>query len=249
MRKVFLIILLLVPGLARAQLRGEADGWVPPPLVEAPDASPQPAPDRPGRPAWSTPPPRAALEPPGPEVGLMATQLLFGALSAAGSSLLMYYLMIKPFSQSIGTQDPMLGNLIFLLGFSSVPLTVSRTQVGLANGSAYYVSESWPAALSALAAQAAVIGLYYYARPYTSDGGEAVLLGGTVGLVPLASMVAINLTKQPRWKVPGGGIRMGSGVSHLPGQGWSLGIPLPHPIPGPEGRGLGLSWPALSGAF
>jgi len=166
---------------------------------------------------------------PGPEIGLMVTESLFGVLTSAGTALIPYYLLLKPLALGGGGVDAGLVNLIFIMTFSAVPLAVSQTEVSLANGSRYYYSDGWPAALGGLVAQAAVIGAYYLLRPATQDGGESVLLIGTVAFVPIATMAAINLTKGPRNKMGYGA--MGNGlIGYTPEGGLRAGIPLPLPI-------------------
>jgi hypothetical protein len=190
------------------------------------------------------------MEPPGPEIGLMVSEALFGMLTSAGTALIPYYLLLKPLAlASGGSADAGLVNLVFVLTFAAVPLAVSQTELSLANGSRYYFSESWAPALGGLLAQAGVIGVYFLARPNTIDGGEAVLLIGTVAFVPIAEMIALNLTKQPRFKTPGAGV---SGlVSYSPEGGLQAGVPLPLPIlsRGPSGIGAGIGFNLLSGKF
>jgi len=166
---------------------------------------------------------------PGPEIGLMVTESLFGVLTSAGTALIPYYLLLKPLAAGGGGVDSGLVNLIFIMTFSAVPLAVSQTEVSLANGSRYYYSDGWPAALGGLVAEAAVVGAYYLLRPATQDGGESVLLIGTVAFVPIATMAAINLTKQPRSKMGYGG--MGNGlIGYSPEGGIHVGLPLPMPL-------------------
>src|SRR5581483_3168058 len=97
-----------------------------------------------------------------------------------------------------------IGYVIYLVVFAAVPLSTAQTEVALANGSRYYYSETWPAALIGLAAEAAVVGLAYLTAgegpdPDTGAGivrrnaNELVLLIGTIGIVPLLQMAAINL--------------------------------------------------------
>lgn len=268
-----LLLLALMPAVARAQQSPPSndvptDSPPPPPLVDAPKADePQkkladqgpPTPPPPGysQQGAQLPYPYSPYgqkpEPPGPEIGLMFTESAFGMLTAAGTSLLSYYLLLKPMGSAIGTGTGDAGtiyNIVFTLSFAAVPMAVSQTQLGLANGSRYYYSESWPSALSGLAAQAAVIGLYYLARPNFRDGGEGVLLVGTIVGVPLVEMAVINLTKTPRWKMPGPS--MGSLVK-LEDDGTVLaGIPVPMPMPvfdSSGGPSLGMGFSLASGRF
>ncbi len=256
--RAFAVLLLLVcflPAAARAQ--GSGEGFTPPPLVDVPTGDePEPPPSstgaqedgtgtyqpRPGHsPLFGVP-----ARPPPPEVGLMVTESLFGMLTAAGTGLLGYYLLVKPLSQS-GAVDPAVGNLIFVLTFASVPMTVAQTQVNLANGSRYYSSESWPAYLTALGAQAAAIGGFYAFGGVNGEHGERVLLIGTVVGVPLVTMAVINLTKQPKRAT----VRRGSLVGHAPGDGFALGVPIPSLVPVRTAGGfdLGVQVPLASGSF
>jgi len=187
---------------------------------------------------------------PGPEVGLMVSESLFGMLTSAGTALIPYYLLLKPLGASVsGGGDTTLVNLIFILTFSAVPLAVSQTEVSLANGSRYYVSEGWPAALGGLVAQAAVVGAYYWLGPGLGDRGEALLLIGTVAFVPIAEMAAINLFKAPRYRMGLGGVGGGM-VSYSPEGGFQPGLPLPQPIFSRTAQGLaGVGLSLLSGRF
>ena len=253
-----------------AGLCGAAGAWAeppsdlsPPPLVEVQPADdapvapahvqpPAPAPGArlPGGPQTGYPyspaaPVRAALAPPpGPEVGLMVSESLFGVLTAAPAVLLPYYLFLKPLVMgpaAVG-MDPTVASLVFVMVFASIPMGVAQTELGIANTSRYYVTESWVASLSALGVQAGVIGLYYLLHSASpSAPAEAVLLGGSVLAVPLLTMAAINLWKQPR----GAGRPAGSGalLSHSPGRGWSVGMPLVMPVLG------GVQLPVLGGQF
>lgn len=186
-----------------------------------------------------------------PEVGLMVSESLFGMLTSAGTALIPYYLLIKPLSAGGTGIDPTLLDLVFVLTFSAVPLAVSQTELSLANGSRYYISEGWPAALGGLLGQAAVFGVYYLVRPSMIDGGEAVLLIGTVAFVPVVEMVAINLFKQPRYKAGASHYGMGGLVQYTPEDGLQAGLPTPNLIPSRGGgfanAGLGIT--LLGGRF
>jgi hypothetical protein len=277
MRSVAAIILVLSsPSLARAQQPQspppEEEEWVAPPLIEAPRSDPPsnkgdapiaspptplappgtPVVPHPHSPFGQAPP----LHPPGPEIGLMVSESLFGMLTAAGSGLLLYYLVLKNLTQ-VGSSNPLGGdaetvsNLLFLLGFASVPLAVAQTEVGIANGSHFFSSEGWPAALSGLGAQAAVLGLYYLTRGPLRDGGEPALLIGTCIAVPLVEMAVINLTKSPRWQLPGGGFRTASMI-HVNQRGevqWGTPVPVPVIVPGTRGLQIGAQLSLAGGRF
>jgi hypothetical protein len=258
----YVLVALLVPSLARAQ-----SGWTPPPLIEAPPPDPTIAPPPPpltpqGTPAPPGAPPGQARpqylpygpqqpkEPPGPEVGLMVSESLFGMLTAAGIVILPFFL----FGFSSGgllSGDPVIGTILAALLFGSAPLAVAQTQVSIANGSRYYVSDTWPALLAGLAAQAAVLGLTYLtgggaivrntvtcpvgsmpAVP-TGCGNDVLLLVGSIVAVPLIQMVVINLFKQPRFKpaVASRDARTGA---------LSFGVPTPTPILGQTASGFAI---------
>jgi len=245
-----------------------ASGWAqsgvdlsPPPLVEvAPEDPPRAAPSAPpaapaARPSGLQPsgytyspfadPVRAAPRPPpGPEVGLMVSEVLFGALTAAPAVLLPYYLFLKPVLAAPASMglDANVAGLLFVMVFASVPLGVAQTELGIANSSRYYVTESWVASLSAVAGQAGIIGLYYLLHS-SSPGApaEAVLLAGSVLGVPLITMAAINLGKSPRAAGRGGAV--GALLGRSPDGAWSLGMPAPLPLQG------GALLPVLGGAF
>ncbi len=241
---VLALLVVLVPALARAQAPASApDGSLQaPPLVEAP---PQP-------PLQVAPVSAVAVEEPGPEVGLMLSESVFGMLSAAGTSLLLYFLALKPLQAQAASSgnpaDRQFADIIFLLGFSAVPLAVSQTQVGIANESRYYAAEGWPAALSGLGAQAAVLGLYYWIHGGKAEQGEPLLLIGTVVGVPLVEMAVINLTKQPRWKLRP---KLGAALTLGEDGRLNVGLPLPTPtlLPGAGGPTVGLQLPLLQGRF
>jgi hypothetical protein len=258
----YVLVALLVPSLARAQ-----SGWSPPPLIEAPPPDPTIAPPPPpltpqGTPAPPGAPPGQARpqylpygpqqpkEPPGPEVGLMVSESLFGMLTAAGIVILPFFL----FGFSSGgllSGDPVIGTILAALLFGSAPLAVAQTQVSIANGSRYYASDTWPALLAGLAAQAAVLGLTYLtgggaivrntvtcpvgsmpAVP-TGCGNDVLLLVGSIVAVPLIQMVVINLFKQPRFKpaVASRDARTGA---------LSFGVPTPTPILGQTASGFAI---------
>lgn len=184
----------------------------------------------------------------------MISQTAFGALSAAGTALVPYLLFQK--ANALGTSDPMIANLVTLLAIAGTPLAVSSTQVGIANQSRFYFSDAWPSQLAGLGAQAVVIGAFYLAGGFPVQGlsgfnrpnGELILLIGTLGVVPLASMAAINLTKVPRSVGYGGGF----GALRLSSDG-TLQAALPAPIPLMDqtrpGQFSGVLLPLASGAF
>jgi hypothetical protein len=261
------VLVLMSPALARAQQASEPPAeekeWVAPPLVETPpDESaakkeqPPPPPPAPARaPPGTVAQPQTPPQTPGPEVGLMISEALFGMLTAAGTSLLAYYLFLKNLQGGGlpvgGTDSQTIADVLLMVVFGGVPLAVAQTEVGIANGSHYYSSEGWSAALSGLGAEAAVLGLYFLVRDSLADRGEAVLLIGSCAGVPLVQMALINLTKTPRWQLPGGGFR-GRSVFMLDERGRvRLGVPLPLPalLPGARGPTLGAQLSLLGGRF
>ncbi len=236
MSKPFLILSLFLSAAALAQTT-PATEFTPPPLVPvAPPPTPAPEPGTtlvdPG-----TPPPPSALPPPGyvpgqpgtnypyspygipraqltekppVEWGYMVSESLFGMLTSAGVALLPYFLLLRPMvaGQSV-LGDSAIDTTIFVLIFSALPLAVMQTQVSLANGSRYYISESWPAALAGLGAEAAVLSIFLAlppqrgflaTSPMAGKGGapEIFLLVGSIVFVPLVQMAVINLTKSLR---------------------------------------------------
>jgi hypothetical protein len=188
------------------------------------------------------------LPPPGPEVGLMITETLFGALTAAGISLLPYFLILQPsttcVSGGVNTVcgstfyiDPTVQTVLTIVIFGAVPLAVAETQLGIANGSRYYVSESWPAMLTGLGMEGAVLGLSYLVNQSNTSASEWILLAGTVGVVPLVTMAVINLTKQPRYRTVVG--PTGALFNYSPESGFVASLPMPDPLvrPGVAVRG------------
>lgn len=269
--KRLVVVVALVPALVAAQVAPAE--FSPPPLVPA--APPPMPPPEPGTPAAvpGTPPPPSLTpqappssgtpyspygtprqqEKPGPEVGLMVSESLFGALTAAGVTVLPFFLL---FGNGALTGDPTLSSIIFVLIFSAAPLAVAQTQVSLANGSRHYFSETWPAALTGLVAQAAVLGIFYASAGGSfwlpggqvsggvpSGGSVPWLMIGSIGLVPILQMVAINLFKQPKFRP--------AAISLKPGEGLRLGVPTPTPIVAQTSAGLsmGLSLSLLNGTF
>ncbi|HZA12985.1 MAG TPA: hypothetical protein VE618_00755 [Myxococcaceae bacterium] len=258
-----LVLVLMCPALAWAQAKQpppDEKEWIPPPLIEAPPEEPakKEAPPPPAAPPPTPSPPaqpQAAQTPPGPEVGLMISEAAFGMLTSAGASLLTYYLFLKNLQGggglSLGGDAQTVADVLLMVVFSGVPLAVAQTELGIANSSHYYSSELWPAALAGLGAQAAVLGLYFLVRDSLGDRGEAVLLIGTCAAVPLVQMAAINLTKTPRWQLPGGGPRGRSVFTLGEGGRLQLGLPLPSPVilRGPRGPAIGAQLSLLEGRF
>ena len=206
-------------------------GSTPPPAGAAnPYGNPGLTPYAPGQPysPYGAPYGNAAFQKPPPEVGLMFAEGAFGILTAAGVALIPYFLLLKPLASVAGTQDAALINLLTILTFAAVPLSAAETEVGLANGSRYYYSESWPALLTGLGAEAAVYGLTYVVGANGSGAGELFLLIGSVGFVPLAELVVINLVKQPKNKMPLG--TFGAAVGYSPGTGFAASMPIPVPF-------------------
>jgi len=251
----------------------------PPPATQPPQGAPPQGAPTPMPPGYDTPPPgyvspsgQPYAPPPaavpyspygqpyipsgkietGPEVGLMITETAFGALTAATTSLLGYYLLLKPLRDN-ASFDSTVTNVLFVVVFAAVPMAVSQTELSLANGSRYYYSDAWPSMLAGLLSEAAVVGLYYWLRPSMPDGGEALLLAGTIGFVPIAEMVMINLTKTPRYKLPmgGGGWNYRGAFNFSPGEGLQAGLPTPAPLIANTSRGLtlGIGIPVLAGRF
>jgi hypothetical protein len=179
---------------------------------------------------------QSRLPPPGPEVGLMVTETLFGALTSAGIALLPYFLILQPsstcnappgYSCSTFYIDPTVQTILTIVIFGAVPLAVAETQLGIANGSRYYVSEAWPAMLTGLGMEGAILGLTYWVNQSNPSAAEWILLAGTVGLVPIATMAVINLTKQPRYRMVG---PTGALFNYSPESGFLAGMPMPEPL-------------------
>lgn len=272
-----MIVLVLAPMVAFAQVTTTPE-FTPPPMVPAaPPPMPPPEPSATQQPG--TPPPPAmvpqpgyvpgqqgksgypyspygqpkAQEKPGPEVGLMVSEALFGSLTAAGITVLPYFLLFA--TGQIGDQT--VSSIIFCLIFGAAPLAVAQTQVSLANGSRYYSTEMWIPALIGLAAQAGVLGIFalsanggFWLPSRQASGGVpnggsvAWLMIGAIGLVPLIQMAAINLFKQPK---PGflvfGDPKNRQGIAFAP--------PTAAPILGPtsQGTAFGVQLSLLRGTF
>lgn len=239
--------LLLVAHLAAAQTGSEftPPPMVPVPPSTAPVAPPPPPPDAPPTPPGvsppgdapttanpGTPPPPSLTPGPSPygqpkppsdekppvEYGLMISEGLFGALTAAGVSLLPYFLLFREFLAGDNPGifgDRTVSTVLYLILFAAIPLSTAQTEVSIANGSRWYYSDTWPAALVGLGTEAAVLGLAYLTKPNERQEGLTVvqtpnsianpwvLLIGTIGVLPLAQMAIINLLKTPRFGKPG----------------------------------------------
>ncbi len=190
-----------------------------------------------------------AKEAPAPEVGLMVSESLFGMLTAAGVCVLPYFLL----SSSGLLSNDTIGSILLLVVFSAVPLAVAQTQISIANGSRNYFSETWPAALAGLAAEAGVLGIFYatgWLGGSQASGGVPraggsvpLLLIGTSVLVPLVQMAVINLTKQSKVR--------SFAMEYSPKTGLTAGIAMPSPTLAPtrEGLAVGLSYPLFRGVF
>ncbi|HMK73538.1 MAG TPA: hypothetical protein VK454_09370, partial [Myxococcaceae bacterium] len=149
--------------------------------------------------------------------------------------------------------DPTVQTILTIVIFGAVPLAVAETQLGIANGSRYYVSEAWPAMLTGLGMEGAVLGLSYWVNQSNGSAAEWILLAGTVGVVPLATMTVINLTKQPRFRMTMGP-PPGALFSFSPEVGLLAGLPMPEPLirPGTAVRGSpfsGVGIPVLRGVW
>ena len=269
--KSLLIVVVLVPMVGLAQTATE---FSPPPMVPA--APPPMPPAEPTPPGPGTPPPPSTLPPagyvpgqgksaypyspygqpkaqekPGPEIGLMVSESLFGSLTAAGVTVLPYFLLFA--NNQIG--DPTLSSIIFCLIFGAAPLAVAQTQVSLANGSRHYQTEMWIPALVGLAGEAGVLGIFYatgwlptrQASGGVPNGGSvAWLMIGAIGLVPLMQMAAINLFKQPK-----SGQAFGVIGDPVKGLGVAFAPPTAAPILAPSASGttMGVQLSFLRGNF
>lgn len=227
---------------------------VPPPALEPPRARP-PAQPKTGYPYSPAPP---VSEPPGPEVGLMISEGLFGMLTAAGVTLLPYFLLLRPMMFAGGAGlgiDPAIGTVIFILLFAAVPLATSQTVVSLANGSRHYQVDGWPAALVGLGVEALAVALFFLIRAADPLSGatsgisanEWLLLINTIAVVPGAQVLITNLVKKPRVAAP----PLGAALNYRPGKGLYAGLPIPAPITGIlDGRSrTGLLFPLISGVL
>lgn len=253
-----------------------------PPPMPAPDPSTPPPPvptatqQQPG-----TPPPPSALPPPGyvpgrgaqgqsgyayspygqpksqekpgPEIGLMVSESLFGMLTAAGITVLPYFLL---FNSGIFEQGNVIGTVLLCVIFGATPLAVAQTEVSLANGSRHYQSDTWPAALTGLVGMGGVLGIYAalggFAPATASTGGApngdpvaqvVWLMVGAIGIVPLLEMAAINLFKQPR---PGFNFAFGDPVK---GHGIAFNPPSIAPIVSTSNNVAGAQLSLFSGRW
>lgn len=274
-----LLLALALPAIAAAQAPSAAPPpgdapLTPPPMVEAvpevPDGPPPPPPlprgveppkaKLPGQPQTGFPySPAQPEKPPGPEIGLMVSEALFGMLTAAGVTLLPYFLLIRPIeiaaynggSGSLGI-DPAVGTIIFILLFAAVPLATSQTVVSLANGSRYYQVDSWPAALVGLGVEAVAVALYFLLRPlanpqYGVTANEWLLLINTIAVVPLSQVLLSNLIKKQKVQAP----PAGAALNYSPKKGLFAGLPIPAPITGTVNgvERSGLLFPVFSGVL
>ncbi len=260
---------LLFAHLAVGQVGAD---FPPPPLVPAPVQQPPPAASPDGPPPMPPPEPSVApatpatpappsAVPPGPspygtpkpaadekppvEYGLMVSEGLFGALTAAGVSLLPYFLLLQGFVNGaeggLFGSDEAVGWVVTSILFAAIPLSTAQTEVSIANGSRWYYSDTWPAALIGLGVEGAVLGISYLARSRILAPGAGgtiteqqqrlnpiVLLVGTIGVVPLAQMAIINLFKSPRFGKPGsGGTAL---LNYREGHGVTVGVPALSPV-------------------
>lgn len=258
MRLMSLLLLLLAPLTARAQATGGDWTPPPPPLVPA-QAPPMPPLEPPGALAPSTSVPGRQptgyqyspygaprpTEQPGPEVGLMVTESLFGMLAGAGVSILPFLMFFSgvPGMSLLGAVDPSIGAVLVIAMFAAIPMSVAQSVVSVANGSRFYSSEGWPAQLSGLAAEAAVLSLYFLTGGLPdavqvsggtprAGGSTMFLFLGSIIAVPLVEMAITNLAKQPKFSV--------SGLSGSTTDGLRVGVPMPSPLLAQTGGGLSL---------
>lgn len=246
---------------------GNPDEWAtpPPPLVDAPPSTEVPTAQDPVS-APVPPPPAyvpqsgqkvpypyspyapAKVEEPPAEVGLIITEVLFGAITAGGTTALMALLVLPSFSQ---LPSP-IAELLVVLALSTVPVSVAQTEVQLANGSLYYVSESWPAMLAGLLGEGIILGLYYVLGGFASafDLTKALfLIAAHTVVLPATITVAINVFKRPRMGGTGGGL--GALVRYDGRGGFQVGLPFLQPVPVMTSKGvtLGLGATLAVGRF
>lgn len=247
----------------------------PPPAADPAGPPPMPPPEPTVRPGTPPPPaltpsspstvspygnPKAADEKPPVEYGLMVSESLFGMLTAAGVSLLPYFLLLRDFVEGRGGgifgDNATVGTIIYVILFAAIPLSVAQTEVSIANGSRWYYSETWPAALIGLGTEGAVLGLAYLTRGSSLSvqgpiANPYVLLIGTIGVVPLVQMAMINLFKSPRFGKAGGGGGGGALLNYKEGHGMTVGIPSLSPVfnAGRVGELSGAQFSLLSGRF
>lgn len=232
-----------------AQLVDPAGTPPPPSAVPPPGYVPgQPQTNYPYSP-YGTPRNPLVPEQPPVEWGLWLSESLFGMLTSSAVALIPYFLLLRPMVVEGATlgNDAAASTAVFVLIFAALPMAVSQTQLSIANGSRYYSSDTWPAALAGLGAQAAVLGLFFaIPRAVGSNCGgaasptpctemfgrnEIFLLVGSIAFVPLVQMAVINLTKSPRMG------RMAA-VSRDEKGKVALGLPVVAPIIGQTKAGL-----------
>lgn len=218
----------------------------PPPGYNPPVTNPGYNPQYPGyQPYFGMPYGQPAPKPSGPEIGLMITEGAFGMLTA-GAEVLLPFLLLDVLSQG-GGFDPTLMNILIIGILVAEPLAVSQTVLGIANSSRYYYSESWPAMLTGLGAEAAIIGLIFLVGSNSTTSGLDQLLPflvASVIIVPLAEVVVINLTKGPK-------SRMFGALNFSSDGGFYAGIPMPLPYVAPTSQGMsvGVTLPMFAGRF
>lgn len=181
--------------------------------------------------------------PPPPEIGLMVSETLFGMLSAAGPTVLPYLLL----NAGGGFPGDIMGILVVAI-FGLTPVVVSQTQTGIANGSPYYRVDTWIPLVVGLALQAGVLTSYYFANGNTfipppafgsaggvpRDQGAVIwLFVGSLGIVPILQMVAINLFKQPKTSL------FASWGKPPDKNGFSIGLPSVAPVVSRTQEGVG----------
>ncbi len=227
-------VVLLCSLVAAAQAPPMAD-FTPPPLIPVPPPLPADSPDgAPPPPGW-LPTQRPPQKPEGPEVGLMVSESLFGMLSAAGTTVLPYFLL----GLGNGGMDRDLMGVFTVALFGLTPVVVAQTQTGIANGSPYYRTDAWVPLLTGLVVEGAVLTTYFFANRMhfappsagSSAGGAPPDQGpvvwlfiGSLAVTPLLQMVAINLFKQPKAGVLS---KLGAPPDKY---GFSVGFPLPAPV-------------------
>jgi hypothetical protein len=204
------------------------------------------------QPYYGIPYGQPGAKPNGPEIGLMVTEGAFGVLTGAAEVLLPYLLfaLLDGSGGGAGGGSVFSGSLldILIVGIMiAEPLAVSQTIINTANSSHYYYSESWPAMLTGLGAEAAFVGLYFLVRDTTrtlpQDPVTYVMVASAV-VVPLAEVIVINLTKKPRASMFGA-------LNFSRQSGWQASIPMPMPYLAPTSQGIaaGVTVPLLAGRF
>jgi hypothetical protein len=184
----------------------------------------------------------------------MVAETAMGMLTAAGTTLLPFFLFRK---MNVAGPPP-LGEILMLVSVASTPFAVASAEHGIAMQSRYYSVEQWPAQVAGIASQAAVLGLYYLLDGPSGTGsssffsavnaGEMALLVGSIGIVPVAEMMALNFFKTPRHQVPFGGF---GAVRYTPEGGLQVAAPTPQPLfSASRGNALdGVMVPVASGRF